>query len=160
MLRPKKVPTEDKPFKRRSRPTPQASRLLTVSMMSGVILIILLAVVFIPRGLDWEGRQPPRIELEARPKNTQGWFVNVTSVSKELNASLFDVELLVGGTPVMDRTALPDLVGPGLPVRYWDRDGDGLLTAGDQFDSGMIDTVVFVVYHNPSGARIAYVPIP
>src|SRR3989304_447513 len=67
MLRPKKVPKEDKPFTRRSRPTPQATRLLFTSSMAGVLLIIVLAVVFVPRGLDWEGRQGPRGTLQFGP---------------------------------------------------------------------------------------------
>ena len=157
MLRSKKIPKEDKPFTRRTRPTPQASRLLFVSMMTGVILIIVLAIVFIPRALDWEGRQPPHVTLIF--SESPEWRVNVTAVSKEAAASSFAVEVLRGDAVAVNRTSLPSL---GPEITYRDSDGDGNLSRGDAFLLALdpAASYTFRLYHTPSGAVIGYLSIP
>jgi len=160
MLRPKKVPKEDKPFTRRSRPTPQATRLLFTSSMAGVLLIIVLAVVFIPRGLDWEGRQAPRVTLQFVPSpvpvDPYPAVINVTSVSAAVPLSRFEAEILRDGTPLVNRTALASLPG------FTDTDGNGLLSQGDYVGVSVSTgrSYVFVLYHLPSSARIAHFRFP
>ncbi len=37
------------PFKRKRRPPPQATKLLTYSLAAGIVFMVLLAIVFLPR---------------------------------------------------------------------------------------------------------------
>src|SRR2546425_4598889 len=51
-------------FKRRSSPPPAARKLLIASLASGLVLLAMLAIVFIPRGLPYEPLPIlPRIEF-------------------------------------------------------------------------------------------------
>jgi len=156
MLRPKKVPKEDKPFTRRSRPTPQASRLLLTSSLAGVLLIVILAIVFIPRGLDWEGRQAPRVTLVF--SDNPEWQVNVTAVSKEAALSSFAVEVRRGDLAI-NPTPIPSL---GPEVTFVDGDADGQLSSGDSFRLAVSPNgaYTFVLHHLPSESVIAFLLFP
>jgi hypothetical protein len=159
MLRPKKVPPEEKPFARRARPTPQATRLLFTSMMAGVLLLIVLAVVFVPRALDWEGRQAPRLTLRYEPGppgDPQPARLNVTGASAGVPLDRFAAEILRDGVPEHVRAPLEEL-----PF-FDDADGDGRLTAGDGFAVTVEPGHAYVLrlYFEPTGGILAYLAYP
>jgi len=162
MLRPKKIPPEEKPFKRRTRPTPQASRLMVTSTLAGLGMVIVLAVVFIPRALQQESQpQVPTLYLRAEPTVVDGtWRVNVTQVSLSLPLSAYEVEVTHLGSPLVNRTSLLNISGP--PGWFYDTDGDGHLSVGDVFlvDGNPDAATRLFVYHVPSGKRIGFTTFP
>lgn len=139
----------------RARPPPtQATKLLLASMSAGVIFIVALAVVFIPRALQQEGQPPiPRITLVVSSAPGRAW-VNVTDATVaaplvEYNATVFRKI----GTATVVIGALPTLNSIDGDLSFSDTDGDGRLTAGDSFE---------IVIREPGGAytlQIWYRPV-
>ena len=158
MLRPKKLPKEEPPFARRTRPTPQATRLLVTSTLTGVILIVVLAIVFLPVLLRQEGKPPVPI-VTLRFDASPSWHAVVDSVSFAAPVARFSAELREGSVVLVNATALPDLGGP--PLGFQDTDGDGNLTAGDTFTVTANPARSYSLHlYYTSGNRVGYVKFP
>ncbi|TMA01361.1 MAG: hypothetical protein E6J97_02910 [Methanobacteriota archaeon] len=73
------------PFKRKRRPPPQATKLLRYSLLSGLVFMVLLAIVFLPRMFP---DQPP-IEIVRSfhfetPNNRTQIYIDSVTVSLDL----------------------------------------------------------------------------
>ncbi|OGS45338.1 MAG: hypothetical protein A3K66_07285 [Euryarchaeota archaeon RBG_16_67_27] len=118
----------DAPFQRRRAPPPQATKLLRYSMASGVVFIVLLAIVFIPRGLEPRDTTPSAI-LEF----TFGGFgrITVTEATFVLDLSNFRAILNRDGAEFANLTA--GLSGGNATLAFVDVGSDGKLGPGDYF---------------------------
>jgi hypothetical protein len=113
-------------FKRKRGPPPQATKLLRYSMIAGIVFMVLLAIVFIPRGLV---NQPPlATPVEMRYNTTR---VDVVSVGTALELSRFRAEFLQDGAIIAGLG--PPLAGANGSFAFTDADTDGHLGPGDYF---------------------------
>ncbi len=127
---PKPSKPETPPFKRKRAPPPQATKLLTASLLAALVFMAVLAIVFVPRYLE-NLNPPPSTVLILRVNTTSGPRVLVTAATLDLNLSLFNATLLQNATAV---ASLPSGLGGTNPVlRFTDADRDGLLNLGDYF---------------------------
>lgn len=126
------------PFRRRTPPTPQATRLMQVSLGAGLGLLVILGVLFIPKALEVQERPPVvtfsyvadagrytvRIDKvsEPYPLSTYRAELNLTSLEDGVTQINFDVRELAPGVPQY-----------GGNVTFEDADGDGTLSGGDSF---------------------------
>jgi len=129
------------PFKRKRRPPPQATKLLTYSMVAGIVFMVLLGIVFLPRMFV---DQPPTAIVQLRLNTTSGTRLDVASVSSALELSKF--RAVFCGPAARISEACPErgssqiaTLGPGLgggnaTLRFFDGTADGLLDAGDYFE--------------------------
>ncbi|MGI0148818.1 MAG: hypothetical protein ACREDF_04725, partial [Thermoplasmata archaeon] len=116
------------PFKRKRRPPPQATKLLTYSMVAGIVFIVLLGIVFLPRMFV---EQPPVAIVQLRLNTTSGTRLDVDSVTAALELSKFRAVFWRNGSQVA--TLGPGLGGGDATLRFVDRAANGLLDAGDYF---------------------------
>jgi hypothetical protein len=144
-------PVRRKPlFKRRTSPPPAARKLLLASLLSGLILLAMLAVVFIPRGLVHENLPTlPRVALTLNRTSGTTVFVVVSAVSlvrplAEYNATYANDTRRFGSIASLQNGA----ADPDLSFRDVDRDGN--LTVGDEFR--------VVVYRGDAFLRVSYLP--
>lgn len=130
-------PTTKALFRRRTPPTPQATRLMQVSLLSGLLLLVILAVLFVPKALEF-GVQPPVVTM-AGTEGPDHFTIRVTQVSVKYAFSGYRAEVNVtdaSGRPIVDfdvRTLSPGVPQYGGNVTFEDADGDGTLSAGDTF---------------------------
>ena len=122
------------PFKRKRRPPPQATKLLRYSLLAGVVFMVLLAIVFLPRMF------PVQIPVEiVNPANdgklrldtSNGTRLYVDSTTASLPLARFRANFSSDG--VVIGILGPGLVGGNATLRFSDTNGDGLLDAGDYF---------------------------
>jgi hypothetical protein len=144
-------------FKRRTTPPPAARKFLLASLLSGLILLAMLAIVFIPRGLIYEPLPVlPRIAFELN--TTGGTRVVVSAVSAVRPLSEFNgtysrgTSLLASIDPL--RTATNGTFS------FSDVDGDGNLSVGDEFRVAYNGTEVLRVWYRPGRAIVGYWPTP
>lgn len=129
-----KIPRPKPPetsFKRTRTPPPQATRLLLTSLAAGLIFMAVLAIVFIPRYLEYAN--PPTVEivqLDALP----GGRLNVTGSSAVLSLSDFNATLSRDNVTIASLGA--GLTGGGPTLRFTDANGNGQLDPGDYFTVG------------------------
>ena len=126
-------PKAKAPFRRRAPPTPQATRLMQVSLGAGVVLVVILALVFIPRALVYDVR-PPSVTLAV----TKGdpYVVRVARVNVLLGLATYHAELnATNGTQVNIIVMRPLTAGSWWSgnISYDDVDQDGRLSVGDTF---------------------------
>jgi len=144
-------PVRRKPgFKRRSSPPPAARKLLLASLLSGLLLLGMLAIVFIPRAFQNEGLPViPRIEV----------FVVVAAVSAVRPLSDFNATYSRSGATLVRIDRLADGATNG-SVSFHDVDGDGHLTTGDEFRLPYNGAEVLRVWYLPGRAIVGYWPPP
>jgi hypothetical protein len=124
----------DVAFKRKRSPPPQATKLLTYSMIAGIVFMALLAIVFVPLGL----REQPAREV-VNPENG-GRFRLDTSAGTRLfiDSTTASLELAkFNATFWVDDTVLAHL-DPGLALgmaalSFTDATANALLDSGDYF---------------------------
>lgn len=146
-------PVRKKPlFKRRSSPPPAARKLLLASLLSGLVLLGMLAIVFIPRGLVHENLPTlPQIAFTLNRTSGTTVFVVVSAVSLvrplgEYNATYANDTRRFGSIASLQYgTGNPDL-------SFRDADRDDNLTVGDEFQ---VD-----VYRGDAFLRVWYLPGP
>ncbi len=129
-----KIPKPSKPeapdFKRKRAPPPQATKLLTASLLAALVFMAVLAIVFVPRYLE-NLNPPPSTVLVLRVNTTAGPRVVVTAATMDLNLTLFNATLLQNATVV---TSLPSGLRGTTPIlAFTDANHDGLLDLGDYF---------------------------
>ncbi len=151
--RPKRLKPE---FRRRGSPPPAARKLLTASLASGLILVVALAIVFVPRGLFYGSNPPlPRISLEVNA-STVPWRVVVTAVTIVRPLAEYRAEYRNGASVAATIDPLED--GSVNGTLAFHDNGDGNLTAGDWFDLTYSDADSLQVFYRPQGARVGYWP--
>src|SRR5437867_7438034 len=131
------------PFKRKRRPPPQATKLLRYSLLSGVVFMVLLAIVFLPRMF------PNQIPVEIVNPGNQG-KLRFETTSDPMVARLYvddstaSLELAKFRANLTRQNATRDALvignlSPGLVVgananlTFVDANTDKLLDAGDYF---------------------------
>lgn len=124
------------PFRRTTPPTRQATRLMRVSLGAGLALLVLLGIVFIPRGLEYGSVQPPLIDLAA--SGSGPFTVGVTGASRLYPFAdyTFELNATQAGTNASASVAGPLAAGGSWDrgnVTFSDADGNGLLSVGDAF---------------------------
>ncbi len=132
IARPKKP---DVPFQRRRSPPPQATKLLTYSLASGLILLVVLGIVFLPRMFP---SQPPVAILILRlgeTNETNALRFDVVTTGADLGVSNFKATLYRDNESVA--TLGPGMFGGtstgGTFLRFVDANEDRVLNAGDYF---------------------------
>jgi hypothetical protein len=127
-------------FKRKRRPPPQATKLLRYSMLSGLVFIVLLAIVFLPRmfpnQIPVEVVNPAdhgklRFETTSDPTVAR-LYIDDSTASLEL--AKFRANLTRNGTGHVIGSLGPGLMtGGNANLTFVDANMDGLLDAGDYF---------------------------
>lgn len=127
---PKPKPPETE-FKRKRGPPPQATKLLVASLSAGLVFMALLAIVFVPRYLEF--LSPPPSTLLTLEINTTGSAprIVVTYALYSLDLSRFNATLYRNNATVASLAA--GLGGGTAALAFTDADHDGLVDAGDAF---------------------------
>ncbi len=125
-------------FRRRIPPTPQATRLMKISLASGLLFILVLSAVFVPRALQYG--QPPNPIAVLALRSSDPFIIEVVQVNVEKPLSEYRAELNVSGYGRPSLNATQNPLGEGAwpapfagDVSFDDADGDGALSAGDTF---------------------------
>ena len=121
--------TPEVPFKRRRSPPPQATKLLTYSLAAGIVFMVLLAIVFLPR--MFPDQTPIEIVRGFHFESQNGTQIYLDSVTVSLELSRFRANFSVGGVE-MARLG-PGLGGGNATFRFVDGSPNGLLDSGDYF---------------------------
>lgn len=114
-------------FKRKRSPPPQATKLLRYSMVSGIVFMILLALVFLPQLF----RDQSPVATPVNMDFTSLTRLEVTSVGALVSLSKLQAELSRNGS--LFATLGPPLAGGNATFSVMDANGDGLLGPGDFF---------------------------
>ena len=128
-------PTTEPPFRRRTPPTPQATRLMRFSLAAGLLYLLVLAIVFVPKALEWGDVQPPAIVLSVSGNGP--FMVNVTRVSRAYGVDQYRATLVAANGSSTETVDMRPLAAGGSwaagDVTFADADGDGQLSTGDGF---------------------------
>lgn len=121
-------------FKRKRGPPPQATKLLTYSMVAGIVFIVLLGIVFLPQMF----RDQPPIEIlnprdngRLRLDTSSGTRLYIDSTTTSLALSLFNATFWVDRNQVGHLS--PGLAGGNATLAFTDAQTNELLDAGDYF---------------------------
>ena len=124
------------PFKRKRSPPPQATKLLRYSLLSGLVFMVLLAIVFLPRMFP---DQPP-IEIVRSfhfetPNNRTQIYIDSVTVSLDLAKFRANFTVAQRGRVVEFGNLSQGLsVGANSTFRFVDGSANGLLDPGDYFE--------------------------
>jgi len=142
-------------FRRRASPPPAARKLLLASLASGLVLLVMLAIVFVPRGLLYGDRPTlPRIEFAL---NTTGGTRVVVSLAS-LVLPLSDYRANYSGPGILESID-PLANGSGNSTfRFFDMDRDGRLGIGDEFRVAYNGVEVLRLVYKPGDAIVGYWP--
>ena len=118
------------PFMRKRSPPPQATKLLRYSLLAGVVFMVLLAVVFLPRMFP---DQPPiEIVRGFHFESQNGTRIYIDSVTVALEVSRFRANFSVDGVEMAHLD--PGLAGGNsTTLRFVDGSANGFLDSGDYF---------------------------
>ncbi len=149
--RPKEPETE---FRRKRAPPPQATKLLTASLLTGLVFMAVLAVVFIPPYLN--GLNRPTTTLLQLTLDTTGASarIEVSLLTVALNITEFNATLTQGNATV---ASLPQgLSGVDAGLSFTDANHNGLLDTGDYFTLPSLPqaTYHFEVWQVDAGSRV------
>jgi len=119
------------PFKRKRSPPPQATKLLRYSFLSGLVFMVLLAIVFLPRMFPDQAPVEIVRTLRVDTNATSGTRLYVDDVTLALSITKFRADFYRDNLRVWS-------LGPGLTngtamLQFSDANGNGLLDAGDYF---------------------------
>jgi len=114
------------PFKRKRRPPPQATKLLRYSLASGVVFMVLLAIVFLPR--MFVNQEPTATPVVLQYNTTR---LDVISVGALVSLTKLRANLFEGNTTLA--SIGPPLSGGNSTFSFVDANGDGFLGPGDYF---------------------------
>jgi len=114
-------------FKRKRGPPPQATKLLRTSMLAGIVFMILLGIVFLPRMFVDQTRvaTPVVMTFVSATRLEVGSVGELVSLSK-LQAMLFRDNATVAALG-------PPLIGVNGTFSFTDANGDRALSPGDFF---------------------------
>src|SRR2546422_3469060 len=114
-------------FKRKRSPPPQATKLLRYSMVAGIVFMILLGVVFLPRMF---ANQEP-VATPVKMAFTTSTHLEITSVGAFVSLTKVQAVLMRDNATV--GTLGPPLGGSNATLAFTDADGDSRLSPGDFF---------------------------
>ena len=119
----------DVAFKRKRGPPPQATKLLTYTMVAGIVFIVLLGVVFLPQMFPPQApvATPVRLLLNA----TDATRLDVISVGAVVPLSKLNATFLRDNVPIANLG--PPLGGANGTFSFTDANGDEHLGPGDFF---------------------------
>ncbi len=124
---------------------------MLASLGAGLLMMVALAAVFVPRGLQNEGLPPiPRITLSANT-TTSVWRFAVTGVTVARPLSEFRAEFVRAGVVLATISPLTDGAG-NATLSFRDEDADGKLSLEDTF------THVSPVVYLQDALRIVWLP--
>ena len=150
-------------FRRRRVPQPAARRLLFASLASGLILLVALAIVFLPIALRHEGNPTiPLITLESVPTNPPDLIVTRVTAERPLSDYLVEYwrdndtgsRLMASIGPLQNRSTAF--------LSFRDMDGDGNLSERDEFTVA-IDLAFrnrLLIFYTPAGKIVGGWPPP
>lgn len=143
-------PPERRSFRRRRPPSPQATRLMLVSLAASIGLAVVLGVVFLPILFEFEDRtRNPVYFLQAE---TQDGTTRLTvfSASAPRPFDAFEVALLVWAPGAEEE--LKDFhhgpLDPAIPVgpvSFEDANANGILDEGDYFEVSVEDGTTYTL---------------
>lgn len=122
------------PFKRKRSPPPQATKLIRYSFVGGIVFIILLAIVFVPRMFPDQSPVEivnPANDGKLRYDTSNGTRLYIDAVTVALGLEKFRANLSSNG--VVIASLAPGLIGSNATLRFVDANGNGLLDSGDYF---------------------------
>ncbi len=138
-------------FKRKGSPPPAARKLMLASLAAGLLMMVALAIVFVPRGLQNEGLPSiPRITLSANT-TTSVWRFVVTEATIVRPLSEYRAEYVRAGVVLGSMRPLADGAGDAT-LSFADEDHDGRLSVGDTF------THVSPIVYLADALRIVWLP--
>ncbi len=145
-------------FKRRSSPPPAARKLLLASLLSGLVLLAMLAIVFLPRGFQNEGKPVlPRVAFEFNT-STGSERVVVSAVSAVRPLFDYNATYSRGGRTLAGIDPLRNATNG--TFSFSDTDGDGNLSVGDEFAVTYTANESLRVWYVPGRAIVGYWPPP
>src|SRR5256712_2958290 len=127
----RRPPAREGPFKRNRGPPPQATKLLTYSVAAGIVFMVLLAIVSVPR--MFPDQTPIEIVrgFHFETPNTRT-LIYVDSVTVSLELSRFQANFSVDGSEIARLGA--GLGAGNATLRFFDASANGLLDPGDYFE--------------------------
>lgn len=117
------------PFKRKRRPPPQATKLLTYSLAAGIVFMVLLAIVFLPR--MFPDQRPIEIVRSFHFESQNGTQIYIDSVTVSLELARFRANFSVDRVEVARLGA--GLGGGNATFGFVDASANGFLDSGDYF---------------------------
>lgn len=157
------------PFRRRAPPTPQATRLMKVSLGAGLLFVVLLGIVFIPTALRFDRPPQPTIVL-TETASSPLFLVEVTRVNVREPLASYRGELNITNMSEPDRVSDINVDIPQLGEGEWagglvsfaDVDGDGTLSIGDRFTirpqtTGSWRYELFIFYASNAEFAVGYI---
>ena len=123
------------PFKRKRSPPPQATKLLRYSFLAGVVFMIMLAIVFLPRMF------PSQLPVEVvnpgnngklRLDTTNGTRLYIDETTANLELAKFRANFTRDAVEIGNLSA-GLVAGANTNLTFVDANMDGLLDAGDYF---------------------------
>ncbi len=118
------------PFKRKRSPPPQATKLLRYSLASGIVFMVLLAIVFLPR--MFPDQTPIEIVRSFHFETQNGTQIYIDSVTVSLELSRFRANFSVDGVEIARVGS--GLGGGNATFRFVDANANRLLDPGDYFE--------------------------
>ena len=131
----------DVPFKRKRSPPPQATKLLRYSLLAGVVFMVMLAIVFLPRMF------PSQLPVEVvnpgnngklRLDTTNGTRLYIDETTANLELTKFRANFTFRANATSQTLVIGNLspglvVGANANLTFVDASMDGLLDSGDYF---------------------------
>src|SRR5436309_9193853 len=123
------------PFKRKRRPPPQATKLLTYSLAAGIVFMVLLAIVFLPRMFpDQSPIEIVRGFHFETPNNRTLIYIDSVTVPLELGKFRANFTVDSGSKTTEVGNLSAGLGGGNATFRFFDANTNGLLDPGDYFE--------------------------
>ena len=116
-------------FKRKRGPPPQATKLLTYTLIAGIVFMALLGVVFLPQ--MFRSQPPVATPVTLQLNTTMGTRLDVVSVGAMVPLAKLYATLLRDNAVVAKLG--PPLAGSNGTFSFADANGDGLLGPADYF---------------------------
>lgn len=129
ILRPRKP---NVPFKRKRSPPPQATKLLTYSMVAGIVFMVLLGIVFLPRMFVSQPPVATPVEM-AFVKDIPSNETRLTVISVGALVELSKLNATFSRDAETRATLGPPLGGGNSTFSFHDANNTGVLGPGDYF---------------------------
>lgn len=127
-------------FRRKGSPPPNATKLLAFSVLSGFGLLIVLALVFLPQGLQYSFQEyPPQIRLSATTGSIV--VVSVSQTDRAVELTKFRIDLYREASIVASLRLAESHSSEGLA--FSDNNGNGSLDVGDTINISQVEKGVY-----------------
>jgi len=143
-------------FRRKGSPPPNATKLLTFSVLSGVGLLIVLAIVFLPQGIQYSFQEyPPQIRLSAATGSIV--LVSVSQADRAVELTKFRIDLYREGSLAASLKLAESHSSDGLA--FSDNNGNGSLDVGDTISVAHVEKGLYklLIVFEPRGLNAGFV---